>query len=239
MDNTSNRLLSLFLLLTVAWGQSPMPPYDGGQCIWYGKCVQNPASNNTDFFLNCHVTGDDALPRPVPPQSYQGLMDSCPHFVEDFGPDPSTWQVCCDADQVYIAFRSTKTKACQVMRFQINDIVENFILPQGLLQRCPACYYNFRKNFCDLTCRPDQSAFLDPVVKTYPNFEGCFFKVIFILFHSCHYDYIQVFQLMWWIQLPLSCTLITMKGLMTLARASLALRPRDRLCNSCVALGVR
>jgi hypothetical protein len=26
--------------------------------------------------------------------------------------------------------------------------------------RCPTCYYNFRKNFCDLTCHPRQSRFL-------------------------------------------------------------------------------
>ena len=66
----------------------------------------------------------------------------CPHFVEDFGPDEDEWLVCCNSDQV-------------------NDIKANFDLPIELLGRCPACLYNFRKNFCDLTCRADHSLFIN------------------------------------------------------------------------------
>ena len=38
---------------------------------------------------------------------------------------------------------------------------ENFNLPEAVLARCPTCLANFRKNFCDLTCRPDQSRFVN------------------------------------------------------------------------------
>ena len=38
---------------------------------------------------------------------------------------------------------------------------KNFELPKGLIgQTCPTCYYNFRKNFCDVTCHPRQSNFV-------------------------------------------------------------------------------
>ena len=41
---------------------------------------------------------------------------------------------------------------------QLTDLKTNFVLPQTLIEAsCPTCYYNFRKNFCDMTCHPDQS----------------------------------------------------------------------------------
>ncbi len=36
-----------------------------------------------------------------------------------------------------------------------------FVYPESMLGRCPSCLYNFKKNFCDLTCRADQSRFLN------------------------------------------------------------------------------
>ena len=44
---------------------------------------------------------------------------------------------------------------------QIGDMEENFNLPEAVLARCPTCLANFRKNFCDMTCRPDQSRFVN------------------------------------------------------------------------------
>ena len=43
---------------------------------------------------------------------------------------------------------------------QLQDLKNNFKLAGALLGRCPTCMSNFRKNFCDMTCRPDQSKFL-------------------------------------------------------------------------------
>ena len=42
---------------------------------------------------------------------------------------------------------------------QIQDMTSNFVMTEALLSRCPTCLNNFKKNFCDLTCRPDQSSF--------------------------------------------------------------------------------
>ena len=44
---------------------------------------------------------------------------------------------------------------------QIGDMEENFKVPDAMLARCPTCLANFRKNFCDMTCRPDQSRFVN------------------------------------------------------------------------------
>jgi hypothetical protein len=56
---------------------------------------------------------------------------------------------------------------------QIDDMAKNFKLPEAILGRCPTCLANFRRNFCDLTCRPDQSRFVNAtkVVKA-KNFKG-------------------------------------------------------------------
>ena len=75
---------------------------------------------------------------------YLGVSKFLPNFVPiyffrtDFGPEPG---VCCSESQ-------------------IDDLLYNFDQGKIFLGRCPTCYYNFRMNFCDMTCRPDQSKFL-------------------------------------------------------------------------------
>ena len=55
---------------------------------------------------------------------------------------------------------------------QIDDLLQNFGPAAALLERCPTCYYNFRMNFCDMTCRPDQNKFLKPKVIN-GTYDGC------------------------------------------------------------------
>lgn len=55
---------------------------------------------------------------------------------------------------------------------QLEDLNANFKLAENFLGRCPTCFYNFRMNFCDMTCRPDQSRFLEPKYTTGP-YEPC------------------------------------------------------------------
>ena len=44
---------------------------------------------------------------------------------------------------------------------QLKDLQTNFGTPQQLMMPgCPTCYYNFRKNFCDMTCHPRQSDYV-------------------------------------------------------------------------------
>lgn len=130
--------MRIFLFLSLACSvalarNSTLDP--NGTCIWYGKCGDNP-----DFppggthALNCV---DNSKGYPAAESEVRDLEKVCPHFVEDFGEWDETnnpWMLCCDYTQ-------------------IADIVTNFALPESILERCPHCMNNFRKNFCDLTCR--------------------------------------------------------------------------------------
>lgn len=73
------------------------------------------------------------------------LKNVCPEFFKDGEEDPD---VCCDPDQVYA-------------------MEQNFQVPMTLgLGRCPSCSYNWRVNFCELTCSPRQSEFIKVVNST-------------------------------------------------------------------------
>ena len=46
---------------------------------------------------------------------------------------------------------------------QLRDLRTSFAKVSPFLAAiCPTCWYNFRKNFCDLTCSPDQASFVKP-----------------------------------------------------------------------------
>ena len=46
---------------------------------------------------------------------------------------------------------------------QVDDLLTSFMQAEAILGRCPTCYYNFRVNFCDMTCAPTQGEFLKPL----------------------------------------------------------------------------
>ena len=53
-----------------------------------------------------------------------------------------------------------QVKLCCSTR-QLRDLQTNFqMVSVFLAATCPTCYWNFRKNFCDLTCSPDQASFV-------------------------------------------------------------------------------
>ena len=57
---------------------------------------------------------------------------------------------------------SNKVKLCCSTR-QLRDLKKSFAKVSPFIAAiCPTCYYNFRKNFCDLTCSPDQASFVKP-----------------------------------------------------------------------------
>ena len=59
-------------------------------------------------------------------------------------PELKGQHTCCSTDQL-IAFSA----------------IELFVAP--LTKRCPACWHNLRRLFCQLTCNPDQSVYMDPI----------------------------------------------------------------------------
>ncbi|KAL0275291.1 UNVERIFIED_CONTAM: hypothetical protein PYX00_003193 [Menopon gallinae] len=76
--------------------------------------------------------------RPASPKTLRILNEICPYFFEDLGNERYT---CCDDDQA------------QILRNGIGTI-------ETMIGRCPSCLINFARQFCDMTCRPDQSKFM-------------------------------------------------------------------------------
>lgn len=137
--------LSIFLA-SFTWAQND--PH----CIWWDTSpFINPNFPQEQRFLPYY--DDNPARRLEPGETLDKLLSACPHFATDLGPPEDGWNVCCSPRQ-------------------IEDVVINFVLPESVLDRCPACLDNFRKNFCDLTCRPDQSRFINVTEKIVEQFEN-------------------------------------------------------------------
>ncbi len=132
------RLLTTGLLVLTLVTLSKAFDTKGGHCLWYGVCGPDPSLSpaaGASHCLNCNYEGDAKLLS----SDYDALLDeACPHLRKDLEGD---LHLCCSPAQLL-------------------DLKTNFELAGALLARCPTCMYNFRKNFCDMTCRPDQSKFL-------------------------------------------------------------------------------
>ena len=105
---------------------------DEGHCIWYDACGWDPDYVGNDpslvHYLNCHYTGPA---KPATGEMLEILAEACPHLYEGGAPQ----NLCCS-------------------KRQLMDLKTNFVTPQQIIEPvCPTCYYNFKKNFCDLTCR--------------------------------------------------------------------------------------
>nr|XP_020641351.1 Niemann-Pick C1 protein [Pogona vitticeps] len=92
-----------------------------------------------DKRYNCEYNGS-ALP--LPKDGYDLVQELCPGFLFE------NVSLCCDVEQ-------------------LRTLKANLELPLQFLSRCPSCFYNLLNLFCELTCSPHQSAFLN-VTKTEP-----------------------------------------------------------------------
>ncbi|KAG9479005.1 hypothetical protein GDO78_012595 [Eleutherodactylus coqui] len=88
---------------------------------------------------NCEYLGP---PIPLPKEGYELLQQLCPSLY--YG----NVSLCCDVQQ-------------------LNTLNSNLQLPLQFLSRCPSCFYNLMTLFCELTCSPQQSEFLN-VTETEP-----------------------------------------------------------------------
>ncbi|XP_036411674.1 NPC intracellular cholesterol transporter 1 [Colossoma macropomum] len=100
-------------------------------CIWYGECGNSTVLPEKKY--NCNYTGP---PKPLPKDGQDLLLELCPGLA--YG----NQSVCCDTQQ-------------------LNTLKGNIQLPLQYLSRCPACFFNFMTLFCELTCSPHQSQFLN------------------------------------------------------------------------------
>ena len=125
----------LLLLVNLASCLAQQP----GQCIFYDSCGWDPdyedgMGGNQIHYLNCAYDGP---PKRASQEQLEILKEACPHLYTGGEQD-----LCCSLKQ-------------------LNDLKVNFVTPQTLIEpTCPTCYYNFKKNFCDMTCSPDQSMFV-------------------------------------------------------------------------------
>jgi len=128
-----------FFLLSSSLAFSSYDMYGkDGQCVWYDKCGKDPdyPVSDTIHNLNCAYEGPG---KAANQEQFEIIKEICPHLVPEDGSVPD---LCCSLQQ-------------------LKDIKENFQITKNLLDRgCPTCYYNFRKNFCDMTCHPRQSRFV-------------------------------------------------------------------------------
>ncbi|XP_053105399.1 NPC intracellular cholesterol transporter 1 [Hemicordylus capensis] len=95
-----------------------------------------------DKRYNCEYNGP---PLPLPKDGYDLVQELCPGFFFD------NVSLCCDVQQ-------------------LQTLKNNMQLPLQFLSRCPSCYYNLINLFCELSCSPHQSEFLN-VTQTQPYYD--------------------------------------------------------------------
>ena len=110
----------------------PLESSQRGKCLLRGECDQTE-----------NVVGEVAIPcvdRHDPHYlDDREIRDTFKNLCPEFSDDPL---VCCTAEQ-------------------IDELKQSMDMPQQLgLSRCPSCDFNWRLNFCQMACSPNQSDFL-------------------------------------------------------------------------------
>ncbi|XP_033993740.1 NPC intracellular cholesterol transporter 1 [Trematomus bernacchii] len=100
-------------------------------CVWYGECGESAKVPGKKY--NCNDTGP---PKPLEHEGYELLTELCPGY------DYDNRSLCCDINQ-------------------LNTLKGSLQLPLQFLSRCPACFFNLMNLFCELTCSPHQSQFMN------------------------------------------------------------------------------
>lgn len=112
---------------------------EGPHCVMYGECgkAQNaPAAQ----LLPCSYNGTAKV---LSDKGIKVLKKWCPHYFDSTS-DSQIIYTCCD-------------------EAQLETLDKNIQQAMMLISRCPSCKYNFVRHYCDFTCRPDQSNFIEPL----------------------------------------------------------------------------
>uniref|UniRef100_H3DBI8 Niemann-Pick disease, type C1 n=1 Tax=Tetraodon nigroviridis TaxID=99883 RepID=H3DBI8_TETNG len=118
---------------------APVSQVEAHHCVWYGECDESSLVPGKKY--NCNYTGP---PRPLPQEGYEVLQELCPGY--DYG----NRSLCCDVNQLH-------------------TLKESLEVPLQFLSRCPACFFNLVNLFCELTCSPHQSQFMNATKLSGPD----------------------------------------------------------------------
>ncbi|KAK9538617.1 hypothetical protein VZT92_003779 [Zoarces viviparus] len=125
------KTLSSLLFFIILLSEGHFRWVEAQHCVWYGECGESIKVPGKKY--NCNYTGP---PKPLDSQGYDLLKELCPGY--DYG----NRSLCCDANQ-------------------LNTLKGSLQLPLQFLSRCPACFFNLMNLFCELTCSPHQSRFMN------------------------------------------------------------------------------
>ncbi|XP_015113278.1 NPC intracellular cholesterol transporter 1 isoform X2 [Diachasma alloeum] len=128
-----------FLLLLFTIVSVTVVNGEDGHCIWYGSCFKDDFSH----VKYCPYSGPA---KPLDTEGQGFLAKLCPHMMQAPGQELKT---CCNTEQLKI-------------------LDNNILLAANLLARCPSCLGNLVKHFCEFTCSPSQSKFMN-ITKFGPN----------------------------------------------------------------------
>lgn len=121
----------MVLLLFIFLTEVHFQSVEAQRCVWYGECGDSTFVPGKKY--NCNYTGP---PLPLPAEGAELLNELCP------GLDYGDRSLCCDVNQL------------QTLKGSLQ-------LPLQFLSRCPACFVNLMDMFCELTCSPHQSLFVN------------------------------------------------------------------------------
>ncbi|XP_036604933.1 NPC1-like intracellular cholesterol transporter 1 [Trichosurus vulpecula] len=131
-------LLLLVVLLHLVHAESYTPERGAYMCAFYDDCGENPELSSSLIPLSNVSCLSNTPARKLSGDHLQLLNEICPRLYQ--GPD-STY-ACCSVKQL-LALQSS------------------LAVTKVLLNRCPACSENFASLYCQNTCSPNQTVFIN------------------------------------------------------------------------------
>lgn len=113
--------------------------FEKGFCVLDNRVTCGEGGFSGDLGIPC---ARNTRPQPIKtPKEMSILKEVCPEFVNDL-PEGEMPSLCCDLKG-------------------LRELQRNYEMPKQMgLARCPSCFYNFRRIFCNSACSPVQSKFL-------------------------------------------------------------------------------
>ena len=145
------------------------------------------------LFSSSRADPEDPAPRTADDEALSLLESECPHMFDEL---TQSGEVCSLLTFPQLVLHVLyQVKLCCSTR-QLRDLKANFQMVSTFLAgTCPTCYWNFRKNFCDLTCSPDQASFIeaDKIVEGpgFDDYEGQTVQMVETVTYYANTEFIE------------------------------------------------